>query len=162
MRGPAGATRLTLDRLGWESEDGITFVDDLRIKRTLTAHSPKMWKLIIQQSVQRSHERELALKVGANDTCGQRLCADAVKKVLASSKTPSDGKLALATAACNGVWTKVRATEASFEVDSLKCHLCQADSDTLHHRLWQCQHSEVVKARAVHASPESAPAYGGA
>ena len=55
-RGPIEAMELSLHRLGWYSDDGLTLVDDLGITRKITSMTPALWKTIIVASMQRYHE----------------------------------------------------------------------------------------------------------
>jgi hypothetical protein len=130
----------------------VNLKDDLGCIRHITEYSPKMWQQFIRQSVQRVHERELGLKVGDPELIGSRVCTDAVRKVVNSSKFDDNQKRMLLVAACNGIWTKARAASVGYIVDSMACDLCGKGNDTLHHRLWHCDDPDVCAAREQVAS----------
>ena len=64
------------------------------------------------------------------------------------SAVDDKGKKANATVACSGLWAKVDAISASYDLPDNLCWLCGLLPDTLHDRLWNCQHPEVENARA--------------
>ena len=48
---------------------------------------------------------------------------------------------------CNAVWTRTRAKQGGYDVESTLCELCSEGEDSVHHRLWLCQHARVVELR---------------
>ena len=153
VRGPLGAMFLSLDRIGWYTCDGRTFLDDLGITRDIMSFTPAAWKGFLKASVQRMHERDLGLKTGYPELRGRRACVDVVRRVARSSKTPKEGARLLTTNACNGIWTKTRAKAAGYELEDSLCELCGLHEDTIHGRVWKCQHPPVKLARELAASP---------
>ena len=153
VKGPLGAMALSLDRIGWFTYDGKTFVDDLGISRAVTSFTPAAWKGLLKAAVQRMHERELGLKTGYPDLRGFRACVDVVRRISRSCRTSKDGARLLVTNACNGVWTRTRAKAAGYIVESTLCELCGLHEDTIHGRVWLCQHPPVREAREAVASP---------
>jgi hypothetical protein len=132
VRGPAGATYLTLDRIGWRSDDGLVFVDDNGTRRRIDEFSPALWASLLKEAVQREHERQLGLKTGHKEVRNRRICVDVVKRVAKSKKTDPEGGRALVTNACNGIWSKRRASNAGYDVEDLSCQLCGQHEDTIH------------------------------
>ena len=152
VRGPIDALDLSLDRISWSTDDGVSFTDDLGVQRTLLEHSPGQWQAFLRDSIQRMHERELGRKTGSADLKGLRACLDIVRNVFRSSKTTPEGKNLLAVNTCNGLWTKCRASNEGYVVESTLCELCGEHPDTVHQRLWHCNHPRVAEARNKVAS----------
>ena len=104
-----------------------------------------MWKIFLRDAVQRWHEREIAEKIGVvNGAVCNRVCFDVPRHVMSLSAIDEKGKTALATVVCNGLWTKVDAISAGYKMTDNLCGMCGRHPDTLHDRLWNCQHPEVV------------------
>ena len=78
---------LSLDRLGWRSDDGVTLVDDLGVARSILDVSPQLWKSLLESAVQRLHERELGTKTGFAELRGRRVCVEVATRVARSAKT---------------------------------------------------------------------------
>ena len=152
-RGPIGAFDLALDRLGWYTHDGCTLVDDKGIARPILEFAPRLWKTFLQDAVQRGHERELGHRTGYAELIGARVCTDVVKRTAKSQRVPKDGRRLIMANACNAVWTKTRARESGYEFDDVMCTLCGKQEDTIHHRLWRCDHPPVKAARERAATP---------
>ena len=76
VRGPVGATYLTLHRMGWWSSDGRTVVDDKGFSRRFEDFSPTMWKSFVKDAIQRKHETDLGIKTGHAEVRGARVCVD--------------------------------------------------------------------------------------
>ena len=84
-----------------------------------------------------------------------RACMDIMRSVLNSSKLDAKEKSSLAALGCNAIWTKVRAEEHGYVLPDNLCSLCGVEADTVHHRLWQCKHPEVVALRNKHTSKDT-------
>ena len=111
-------------------------------------HSPALWNVILKDAVQRSHERELASRIGKVDGGGTgRVCLDVPRRVITFEATPEEGKRAIDNGVCNAVWTMADANAAGYNVPNDLCGLCGQHPDTLHNRLWVCQHPKVMEAR---------------
>ena len=102
-RGPISAMYLSLDRIGWHTEDGITLIDDLGIRRSIVDTPPSLWRIHLDAAVQRLHERALGTRTGFTCLRGRRVCVEVVKRVAKSAKTPALGQCHLMAAACNSV-----------------------------------------------------------
>ena len=87
VRGPIGALALSLDRLGWHTNDGLHFTDDKGETRAIDSFSPACWAILLKQSGQRSHEWDLGTRTGYPDLRGKRVCIDIVKRVSRASRT---------------------------------------------------------------------------
>ena len=105
----------------------------------LTAHSPKFVQRAVMDGIQRSLERDLAAHVGLDDgPAGVRALVDVTRSLLRSrNKTPLQKPMA-ASLFCSALWTRQRADEAGYELDSTLCPLCLHAADTLWHRLYEC------------------------
>ena len=51
------------------------------------------------------------------------------------------------TVACDAIWTLTRLKAAGYEIDTM-CEKCGVEEDTLHHRVWRCQHSDCKALRS--------------
>ena len=94
----------------------------------------------------------MSLKTGYPELRGVRVCIDIVRKVARMARTPADGSRVLIANACNAVWTRSRATLAGYVVEDTICELCGQHEDTIHGRIWKCQHPDVKAARDKIAS----------
>ena len=148
--GPLGACRLSLDRIRWTVESPFLFVNDLGQKVPLTESSPKLVRRLLEESLKRSHERTLADHLGMRTEEGGRgalrAYVGAVQTAIKSKDFDALGKALVCSAACDGIWTRCRAADAGYLVDTT-CELCGLDVDTVMHRLLECQAPEVVAAR---------------
>ena len=144
---------LSLDRIGWRSDDGWSLIDDKGTSRKILDATPAMWKTLLQDAVQRDHEKQLGLKTGYPELRGHRVCVDLVKRVSRASRTSKEGARLLVANACNAVWSRTRAAQSGYKVDNTTCELCGKHEDTIHSRIWKCQHPDVKAAREKAASP---------
>ena len=152
-RGPIAAMYLSLDRIGWHTDDGINLIDDMGISRSIVDTPPSLWRIHLDNAVQRLHERALGTRTGFTCLRGRRVCVEVVKRVAKSARIPSLGQCHLMAAACNSVWTKVRARLSGYVLEDTLCAMCGTEQDTLHHRLWHCNHPKVDAARRAAAPP---------
>ena len=53
---------LSLDRIGWRSDDGIILTDDLGISRSIRDVSPQLGTTLLESAVQHLYEHELGTK----------------------------------------------------------------------------------------------------
>ena len=58
---------LSLDRIGWHTDDGAFFTDDHGVTRNVMAFTPQAWKLLLKASVQRLYENSLGIETGYSD-----------------------------------------------------------------------------------------------
>ena len=65
VRGPLGAAVLTFKRLGWQvkEESPLSVISDRGDEIILLEHSPKLFKAMVMESVQRQKERKAAAKL---------------------------------------------------------------------------------------------------
>ena len=147
-RGPLAGAVLSLRRIGWDVVDWCTWTDDRGFLILLTEHSPKFVERALKDGIQRCLERDLAghlcLEQGVD---GARALVDITRSFLRSRCKTALQKSIAAVVFCNSLWTRARADEAGYIVDSLICPLCQLANDTLWHRLYQCTAPQVVAIR---------------
>ena len=136
VRGPAGALRLSLWRLGWDMRDMVTIVTDDAAEIMLTEFSPALLKRALHDGYVRRQEREYADKLEIPEIT--RVCYDVARKELRSSRRSARDKGVIRMLVCDGSWTLFRAKACGYLVDSDRCPLCKTGPDTLLHRLWQC------------------------
>ena len=107
--GPLGARALSMDDLGWSSEDGPSITDSLVIRRAVTGHTLGLWKRLVKEAVLRCHETELGFKTGSDEVRGKLICWDIVRRAHTSTKVEADGRAILAVASCKALRTRTRA-----------------------------------------------------
>jgi len=147
VRGPVGATCLSLQRMGWIPLEPFEWIDDLGVKIKLIDMSPKMLTLLLKESSTRKLEREVAFSVGSTDMEGRRACMDPIRSFLATKKRSLKEKAVVGAAGCNALWTRTRVKKAGYILESTKCELCEKEEDTIHHRLYMCTHPKALEAR---------------
>ncbi len=149
VKGPIGAAVLSLQRLGWDMPSPFVVVDDWGEEIPLTRTSPAMLAELLRDATTRALERYAGARAADGDTEfeGRRLCADQVRQQLATDKKLTrEGKAAAVSTICGAVMTYSRASAGGYLVQDI-CPMCGCRGDTLHHRIWRCQHPEVVAAR---------------
>jgi len=147
VRGPFGACILSLERLGWVPESLTSWGDDSGVKRDLTQYSPKLFSIVMHESTQRLLERRLAASSGHPSFEGRSACVDYVRRFVLSKVKPRTETIVVAAAATNAIWTLWRLHCAGYFIEDYKCPMCKRMVDTLHHRLWVCDHPEAVRLR---------------
>ena len=147
IRGPIGATSLTLERFHWTVQSPTVWIDDIGVTRDLKEYSPKMFRTFLTDSAFRLMEAQVCDSIGDPSMAGHRACMDVVRKYVRSSKHEAPAKAAVAAAATNVVWTRARAFNSGYALDDTSCPMCGLFQDTLHHRIWHCCHPDVVAAR---------------
>eukprot|EP00959_Pyramimonas_sp_CCMP1952_P420262 8802220-Pyramimonas_sp.AAC.1 len=73
----------------------------------------------------------------------KRVCFDVVRSLLSpkSKKLLPRFKAILQTLVVQGWWTEEKLAQLGYDVPN-ECPLCKAFGDTIHHRLFSCQHPE--------------------
>ena len=144
--GPVQRMHVSLHRIGWRAHSPVAWTDDRGECIELLFNSPSMVARLLQDGVQRQHERDLAARWEGFQ--GNRVCVDPILPLLtpASKKMTPQGKYLVATAFCGGLWDGKRCCEAGYEAN-LMCPLCGLEPDTVEHRLWRCMAPQVVAAR---------------
>ena len=150
VRGPVGATFLSLDRIKWTWSSPFQFFDDNNTEILLTTTSPALLKSMLCAAVCRANQRQAAAKLAdSSHFTGTRASLEVARRV-ANSK---GGRLSrkesssLRNAAVNAIWTKCRLKEAGYELETTLCDMCGQENDTLWHRIWLCRNPQVVAAR---------------
>ena len=75
-----------------------------------------------------------------------RLAAEPICQYLRSSRHTQKDKGLVAALATQGFWTRARLVRAGLAIDVL-CPLCMLLPDTIHHRLYGCEHPDAVAIR---------------
>ncbi|HIE69537.1 MAG TPA: hypothetical protein EYP98_04890 [Planctomycetes bacterium] len=150
IRGPLQAALLSLQRLQWTAEGPFLWRNDLGYSLRLLSFSPRMFRRMLRQSVQRNHERSMAKKLGAQPTAASLQKSDdpyvawerahfgIVTSLLREGSTvltPLE-KGVLRAAAAGAIWTKQRQSQAGYDCGE-DCDKC-GGPDTVHHRIWTC------------------------
>ncbi len=155
VRGPIGALHLTLRRIGWSMRDPFTVTDHDGVEVQLTRVPPALLAQLLRRAVVRTLEEKVGSNIAAGDPrfSGRRAATDHVVAQLASDRrlTPAD-RAAYRSVACGALMTFSRAARCGYLVPD-RCPLCGQDGDTVHHRIWRCQHPDAVAARSA-AAPE--------
>ena len=139
VRGPAGATWLTLRRLGWSWPGPWEFRDDRGRTFHLAKAAPRLVALALRNAVKADLERQAAGAFGGKgySHAGQRVSLDVVARELRSSTLGTREKSGLRAIVSGALWTRARLQQAGYPVDPT-CPLCGKDTDTMWHRMWQC------------------------
>ncbi len=149
VRGPIGAAILSLHRIGWQMHSPFILTDDRGEELPLTKVSPAMLSTLLYDAVLRSLERCVGAKLAEGDEeySGRRICIDHVRRQLASDRgITHEGRAAFISVLCGAVMTFSRAVSLGYLVDDI-CPKCGCRGDTVRHRVWECQHADVVAAR---------------
>ncbi len=149
VRGPVGAMLLTLHRLGWQMPTPFVLVDDRGEELPLTKVTPTMLADLLREATRRALEHYIGGKLASEDEefRGRRACVDHLARQLATDKRITrEGKAAVMSVACNAVMTFSRAVAQGYMVHDI-CPMCGCAGDTIRHRVWECQHADVVEAR---------------
>ncbi len=155
VKGPIGATILTLHRLGWRMVSPFVLVDDWGEEIPLTKTAPALLETLLREATFRALETYVGSKVAKDDLDfdGRRTCTDHLRRQLASdSKITTEGRAAYLSVLCGAVMTYHRAAKEGYMVQDV-CPLCGCRGDTIFHRVWKCLHPDAVAARC-RASPQ--------
>ncbi len=149
VRGPLGAAILTLHRLGWRMDSPFVLTDDWGEELALTKITPAMLSDMLHAASRRALEHYVGGRFAVDDEefVGRRICIDQVREQLRNDrKLTREGRAAAASVICNAVMTYSRAVGLGYLVID-RCPMCGCAGDTLRHRIWECQHPDVVEAR---------------
>ena len=139
---------LSFLRIGWKAVDAFRWEDDRGRSVVLTAHSPRLLRMMLKDGLQRQLERDLAVKVGLCDKDnpgGARAMVDVARSMLRSKKVDALGKGIIRSFFCGAIWTTKRASDSGYRIE-VKCALCGGGDDSVTHRL-RCPHPDAVEAR---------------
>ena len=143
IRGPVGATRKILRRIGWTAVDDRPYLLQTRegINMNVFELGPKLIKQAIIKDWHDIIAEDVAKKMGMAE--GERLDLEHARRHLqAPGSTLTTQEQAIATNfLVGGTWDVPRLLKARYEVapaDQL-CQLCGHSVDTLSHRLLECQ-----------------------
>ena len=146
MRGPLGAACGSLAKVGWRFVQPFVLESDVGTRFALTDVPPAMLSYHLQVSWSRMRGRAAAPSAGVS---GQ-LEASQVQKVLKGGA--SVGYPAVLKAfVTQGLWSHLRLHNVGYDVP-LGCPLCGASSDSLHHRLFHCRASELLRIEILQPS----------
>ncbi len=148
VRGPVGATALTLARLGWRMKNAFILIDAQGGEVALTTTAPALVRHFLREATMDAAERFVANRWAKDDTefDGRRVCADVAVRQIA---TACGGKLngmqvgAYRAAVCGGIYTRHRAAADGYAVEDV-CPQCGAEGDTVHHRVYCCPHTRAA------------------
>ena len=155
VKGPIGATFLSLDRIKWMWPSPDQFFDDNNTEIMLTTTSPALLKSMLNAAVRRTNQRQAAAKLTAHisQERGPRLKQLGEWQTAKEGDSHAEESSSLRNAAVNAIWTKCRLKEAGYELETTLCDMCGQENDTLLHRIWFCRNPQVVAARNRFASP---------
>ncbi len=149
VRGPIGAARLSLHRVGWSMKGPFTLVDHDGEDIKLTVTTPAMLAVMLKRAVTRTLQAQVGKKLAAGDPRfqGRRAAAEHITSQLRGDRKLSGrDRACYMSVACGAVMTYARAAAAGYLVDN-RCPLCGIRGDTMVHRIWRCQHPEAAAAR---------------
>ncbi len=150
VRGPIGALLLSLHRIGWSMDDPLRMRDDWGEEIVLTKVAPALLADMLREATFRSVERYIGGQMASKhdeEFIDRRACLEQVRSQLKSDRKISPaGRAAYLSVACNAIMTYSRAEAGGYLVEN-RCPLCGLRGDDIRHRVWECQHPEVVAAR---------------
>ena len=149
-RGPMDRIAKSLVRINWKVISPVEWLNDLLQPVHLGKHSPSLIGHMLQEAVQRLHERRAARKLGSEEF-GERVSCAIPAALWRSKKGEAQHKHILKAATCQALWTRDRAQAGGYLPPSLTCPLC-GQADGLFHRIWQCSAPAVAAIRAKYAS----------
>jgi hypothetical protein len=143
VRSPLQAALLDLRRIDWKWSHPFRFTDDLNNEINLLDASARQVSRLLLQGHIRQMERQIA--ADHPDTNFAGISFAHISQLLKSKKSPADHKGILTCWATGGWWTKDRMLSAGY-LTGAQC-LC-GEPDSLHHRLWTCSHTRVLRDKA--------------
>ena len=108
---------------------------------------------MLQESVQRLHERRASTSLGLTAFQDRRACFDVARRMANTKSFTAVERFSIKSIACCGVWTNDRARDSGFITDGT-CPLC-GEADSLYHRMWSCNHPDVKAAREAVTTPKA-------
>jgi len=132
--------------------------------------APRLIEMHVKQAVRRQYERMVAATLRSTDCApGSRADLDTPRRILRSKSEKALAecdKTLFRVIVGGGIWTNKMRYDAGLW-DTPKCAMCGKHIDSLFHRIWECDHPEVSRARkenarsslcnaALEAGPDSA------
>ena len=150
-RGPAGATVLTLRRLGWRAGSGSEWTDDRGQSFTLDSLGPWGVGKLADESTERwLWKKACATDPGLGEVGGHPLLGPA-RRLLAARDTSAPGAAYLRSVITGAQWTQAKlASQRQGEPPT--CLACGAEDGTLRHRHFRCDAGLVLR-RQERADP---------
>ena len=111
VKGPVGATFLSLDRITWTWKSPFQLFDDNNTGIMLTTTSPALLKSMLSEAVHRTNQRQAAAKlVESSHFTGTRASLERAGRVADSKggRLSRKESSSLRNAAVNAIWTKCR------------------------------------------------------
>ncbi len=152
-KGPIGALHLSLHRIGWRMTGPFALVSDKGVEVVLTKVSPCLLSQMLREAVMREVQRSVGTAIAREDSAfdGRRVATEHVASQLkGDKKMTARDKAAYRAVACGAVMTYDKASAQGYDVVNL-CPKCRRARDTVYHRVWKCQHEDVVRAREAAA-----------
>ena len=149
VRGPAGATVATLQRLGWKAKNAVLWETHTGQALDLRKTCPVTVSALVDQGTVAWQWKQVAKSEGLQD-----LADGGVLGPIRALLRPSGSGWTLAHAAAlkstvvNGQWPQQRLAEAGYVTDGT-CQLCLAAAGTLRHRHWECDGTAALRRHAV-------------
>ena len=150
VKGPVGATFLSLDWIKWTCPSPFQFFDDNNTEILLTTTSPALLKSMVNAAVCRTNQRQAAAKLAdSSHFTGTRASLEIARRVADTKggRLSRKESSSLRNAAVNATWTKCRLKEAGYELETTLCDMRGQD------RIWFCRNPQVVAARNRFANP---------
>ena len=140
IRGPAGATRASLARIGWKWPSPTVFIDAAGEIVDLTKVAPLTVRAMVAKQVEDNELRAWAKKAEL-----QGITKPFLEPIRAEiRKAPPQGKAAIKAFVCEGFWTQQKIWERGFSETCL-CQACLEKPGTQRHRVFQCPHFREVR-----------------
>ena len=150
-RGPLDAMFLEADRLGWSWRGPFTLVDDQGHELALTKIPPKLLRSFACEAIARGLQRSFADGCAEEGFTGKRMATEHIRAYLKSRRHSPMQKACVSMVFCKGYWTRDKLLQGGYLLEAV-CALC-GEPDSLHHRLWCCQHADAIRIRAELVEP---------
>ena len=158
VRGPIGAMRKCLARVGWNmgrtdtAESGLLLTDARGHTHNILEVGPRGLKALLARDWKDQLAHQAARKIaGMSPT--DRLDFHHLKATLQgkSSDLTEQEKAVARNFVTGGIWTRQRTEKAGYELpEGTACPKCGQAVDTIEHRLFECREAEVAATRDAH------------
>ncbi len=148
-RGPISSMHLALHRVGWKMASPVVLIDHCGDEIMLTRASPALVAKLLQAATLRAMEVSEGERMATTDPAfsGRRVAFEhVVAQLKTDRKLDAADRAAYKSVVCGALMTFDKAQRMGYLVDNL-CPKCRRAPDTVRHRIWRCDHPEVVAVR---------------
>ncbi len=143
VRGPASASVLTAQRLGWRFINGTTVIDERGRNLDMAVTSPESVRNAVARATRRATAAAAAVRWEKPEFDGGIWTAPVRT---AMGRLPPAARAAFKRAWTGGYWSKAQLADAGL-ADNACCDKCGARRDDKYHRIWECEWEDVKQKR---------------